>query len=95
MIYHLVTSEDWDLHRASLFYHPKGYPEDGFIHCSTSEQVPDVWQRYFAGYKNLLLLHIEESKRMSLLKYEKSIDGELFPHVLSVINKEAIVKTEN
>ncbi len=95
MIYHVATSEDWELHNSSSSYHPKAYSEEGFIHCSTKKQVADVLQRYYTGHKNLILLHIEESKLTALLNYEKSTDGELFPHVLGVINKEAIVKTEN
>ncbi len=95
MIYHIATSEDWNLHLTNSTYEPQAFSKEGFIHCSTKEQVPGVLQRYYAGVKNLILLHIEESKLTALLKYEGATNGELFPHVFGPINKEAIVTVEN
>jgi uncharacterized protein (DUF952 family) len=94
MIYHIATSEDWVLHRNSATYQPEGYSKDGFIHCSSQEQVPGVLQRYYAGVKNLILLHIDETKLSSDLKYEEATNKELFPHVFGPIKKEAIVRVE-
>jgi uncharacterized protein (DUF952 family) len=51
-----------------------------------------VLQRYFVGQKNLLLLHIEEDKLTSTLKYEQATTDELFPHIYGFINKEAIIE---
>jgi uncharacterized protein (DUF952 family) len=95
MIYHIATSEDWNSHLTNATYEPHAFSNEGFIHCSTKEQVPGVLQRYYAGAKNLILLHIEESKLTALLKYEEATNGELFPHVFGPINKEAIVTVEN
>jgi uncharacterized protein (DUF952 family) len=95
MIYHIATSEDWNLHLTNSTYEPHAFLKEGFIHCSTSEQVKGVLQRYFAGVKNLILLHIDESKLTASLKYEVATNGELFPHVSGPINKDAIVTVEN
>lgn len=95
MIYHIATAEDWNEHQHNSSYVPAGYAKEGFIHCSTSEQVPGVLQRYYAGAKNLLLLHIEEDKLTAQLKYEEAINHELFPHVFGPINKNAIMKIEH
>lgn len=95
MIYHIATSEDWNLHLTNATYEPQAFSKEGFIHCSKKEQVPGVLQRHYSGAKNLILLHIEESKLTALLKYEEATNGELFPHVFGQINKEAIVTVEN
>jgi uncharacterized protein (DUF952 family) len=95
MIYHITTSEEWNLHLTNSTYEPHAFPKEGFIHCSTSGQVKGVLQRYYADVKNLMLLHIDESKLTASLKYEPATNGELFPHVFGPINKDAIATVEN
>lgn len=95
MIYHIATSEDWNLHLTNSTYEPLAYVKEGFIHCSTKGQVPGVLQRYYSGVKNLILLHIDETKLIVELKYEEGTNKEQFPHVFGPINKDAIVTVEN
>ncbi len=95
MIYHVATSEDWNMHLTNSTYEPEAYAKERFIHCSTKEQVQGVVQRYYAGQKNLILLHIDETKLTVEWKYEEASNKELFPHVFGPINKEAIVTVEN
>jgi uncharacterized protein (DUF952 family) len=95
MIYHIAASDDWNLHLTNSTYEPQAFLKEGFIHCSTKEQVPGVLLRYYAGVRHLMLLHIEENKLTALLKYETGTNGELFPHVFGPINKDAIVIVEN
>ncbi|MFN8889124.1 MAG: DUF952 domain-containing protein, partial [Cyclobacteriaceae bacterium] len=66
---------------------------EGFIHCSTHDQIEGTLQRFFVGQQNLVLLHIEPSRLNHPLKYEEA-DGKMFPHVYGPINREAIVKVE-
>jgi uncharacterized protein (DUF952 family) len=94
MIYHIATSEDWNLHLTNTTYMPQAFSREGFIHCSTKGQVQGVLQRYYAGVSNLVLLHIDEAKLSAALKYEEASNHEFFPHVFGPINKEAIIKTE-
>ncbi len=94
MIFHIATAEDWNLHFNESTYVPKAFSGEGFIHCSTNDQVPGVLQRYYASVKDLILLHIDEAKLSSTLKYEAATNNELFPHVFGPINKDAIVKVD-
>lgn len=94
MIYHIATSEDWNLHLTNEWYTPEAFSKEGFIHCSTKEQVPGVLQRYYEGVRNLLLLHIDETKLSAELKYEEATNQELFPHIFGPINKDAIIEKE-
>jgi uncharacterized protein (DUF952 family) len=95
MIYHIATSDEWNHHLTNATYEPVGFSKEGFIHCSTKDQVPGVLQRYYAGVKNLRLLHIDETKLTADLKYEEATHQELFPHVFGPINKDAIALVEN
>ena len=95
MIYHIATSQEWNLHLTNATYEPDAFSKEGFIHCSTKAQVPGVLQRHYAGVKNLILLHIDESKLTASLNYEAATNNELFPHVFGPINKDAIVTVEN
>jgi uncharacterized protein (DUF952 family)/N-acetylglutamate synthase-like GNAT family acetyltransferase len=94
LIYHITTLAWWNEQSKSNSYRSKTLHKEGFIHCSTKEQVAGVLERYYAGQKELLLLHIDPTLLKSELKFEKSTNDELFPHVFGEINKEAIVKME-
>jgi uncharacterized protein (DUF952 family) len=92
MIYHIATSEEWMAHRNLPTYSPNAFAQEGFIHCSTESQLAGVIERYYKGVQNLIILHIDEDKLSSQLKYEEATNKELFPHVYGAINKEAITQ---
>jgi len=94
MIYHITTADWWAQPKNQTLYKSPTFAEEGFIHCSTADQVAPVLQRYYAGQRNLLLLHIQPDKLTAELKYEPSTHDELYPHVYGPINREAIVQVE-
>ncbi len=95
MIYHVTTKGNWEKALTAGFYETPSLQTEGFIHNSTAAQVQGVLERYYAGQTNLVLLHIEETKLISALKYELAPSvNEEFPHIFGVINLDAIVKTE-
>ena len=93
-IYHVTTSIWWNKFSSSDTYESETLKEEGFIHCSTREQVSGVLERYYANQKGLRLLHINPTLLKSELKYEVATFGQSFPHVHGKINKDAIVKVE-
>ena len=96
MIYHVVANDDWQDALTKGFYSCPSLTTEGFIHCSFTNQVADVLKRYYAGQKNLLLLHIDENKLTAELKYEIAPSvNELFPHIFGKLNIDAIVKIGN
>jgi uncharacterized protein (DUF952 family) len=96
MIYHITTKENWDKAIVAGFYEAHSLHTEGFIHNSTVTQIKGVLERYYAGQTNLVLLHIEETKLISELKYELAPSvNEEFPHIFGVINLDAIIKTES
>lgn len=95
MIYHVTTQENWDNAVIAGYYEAPSLHTEGFIHNSTAAQVAGVLERYYGGQSNLVLLHIEETKLTSELKYELAPSiNELFPHIFGVINLVAIIKIE-
>lgn len=91
MIYHVISEAAWNEQLHSEFLVVPSLQTEGFIHCCTKQQVEGVRARYFKGQSGLLLLEIDESKLESEVRFEKSTNDELFPHVYGPINKRAIL----
>jgi uncharacterized protein (DUF952 family) len=95
MIYHVTTQREWDFAQASGKYSAPSLAAEGFIHCSTKEQVAGVLDRYYKNKQDLILLHLEETKITSPLNFELAPSvNEMFPHIFGTINIDAVVKTE-
>ncbi len=62
---------------------------EGFIHCSTRDQVVRTAARFFAGRAGLVILCVEAARLGDALRYE-SADGGSFPHCYAPIPLEAI-----
>jgi lactoylglutathione lyase len=91
LIYHVTTESDWQAQPDALTYAPASLTTEGFIHCSTAEQVSGVLERYYQNVPNLLLLHIDPALLTAKLRYDPATNGELFPHVYGPIDRGAVV----
>ncbi len=92
MIYHIATEADWNARSSE--YAPRGWRTDGFIHCSTEEQLVRVANRYFAGRRDLVLLQIDPKRLAALVVWEDTEgSGEDYPHVYGAIEVEAVVSS--
>jgi uncharacterized protein (DUF952 family) len=94
LIYHVTTLSRWNEFRLVNSFESETLQEEGFIHCAARAQVHGVLERYFAGQKKLLLLHIHTERLKAELKYEVATNGEKFPHVYGPINRDAVVSVE-
>ncbi|MDG2474570.1 MAG: DUF952 domain-containing protein [Paracoccaceae bacterium] len=56
---------------------------DGFIHFSTKEQLSETLTKHFYQKSNLILMAIDSDKILQHLKWEKSRNNKLFPHLYS------------
>jgi uncharacterized protein (DUF952 family) len=90
MIYHVTTLAEWEACLAKDSYVPNGFAKVGFVHACSLEQLNGVLERYFQGKTKLLLLEIEETELIPILKYEIATANELFPHIYGRINKSAV-----
>ncbi len=92
-IYHIATEPDWE--RRSDVYAPDGWRREGFVHCSTDEQVVRVANHLFAGRHDLVLLLIDPARLGALVVWEDTAGaGEDFPHVYGPIETAAVVTAE-
>jgi uncharacterized protein (DUF952 family) len=65
---------------------------DGFIHCSTHEQLLRVANSRFRGRTDLVLLRIDAALVRDLIRYENLEGGaELYPHLYGSLAKAAVV----
>ena len=100
MILHVTTHKDWDHARSAGKYTAPSLQNEGFIHCSTVEQVIETANVFFKGQNGLALLCVDENTLISELKVEDPTGGgerdpavgELFPHVYGPINLDAIIE---
>ena len=89
-IYHIATTADWEARGDT--YAPAGWREEGFVHCSTDEQLVRTANRFFAGRHDLTLLVIDTSGLTPLLVWEDTAGaGEDFPHIYGEIDSSAVV----
>ncbi len=94
-IYHITTTGAWEQALLEGAYTADSLAIEGFIHCSTADQVAGVLDRYYKGQTNLVKLTIDKSKVTSPLIFELATSiNEVFPHIHGPINVSAVVKSE-
>lgn len=92
-ILHIVHKTDWEHAREAGVYTAESLTQEGFIHCSTAQQIGNTANRFYSGRRGLLLLHIDVEQLTSELRWEAA-DGEEFPHIYGPLNLDAVVKVE-
>jgi uncharacterized protein (DUF952 family) len=92
-IYHITTKKEWAEAQVSGQYTSATLETEGFIHCSTENQVAGVLERYYKGQTGLLKLKIEKAKVERPLVFELAGSiNEVFPHIHGAININAVVE---
>jgi len=59
---------------------------DGFIHFSAPHQIRATARKHFFNQENLVLLEINAPLLGDNLKWERSHNGELFPHLYDIVD---------
>lgn len=91
MIYHVITPASWQQALANGFYEADSLASEGFIHASKESQLQGVLERYYHHQTDLLLLHINENKLKTELRYELAPSvNEIFPHIYGRLNLDAV-----
>ena len=92
IILHITKQENWMEAKRTGEYIAGSLSKQGFIHCSTSEQVIPVANFLFRGQQGLVLLCIDEARLDAEVKHENLEGGQkLFPHVYGPIPCDAVV----
>lgn len=101
MIYHITSRANWHEAQAQAHYTTPSLQREGFIHCSTRDQVPGVANDFYRGQKELLLLCIDEQLLRAPLVWEapahpnrslaaQDTEGQRFPHLYGALNLDAV-----
>jgi len=91
LIYHITRQSDWDTALAAGSYAADSLATEGFIHCSTAQQVIATANRIFKGKRDLVLLSVETDKVGAEIRYENLEGGtNLFPHVYGALAIAAV-----
>ena len=92
IIFHIAKREAWASAQAPRTYQPEMFPVEGFIHCSTRDQVTQVANVRFRGQPGLVLLSIDTNRVIPKIVYENLEGGQqLFPHIYGELNIDAVV----
>jgi uncharacterized protein (DUF952 family) len=92
-VYHITTPDLWSPVSGNGSYAAPSLESEGFIHCSTREQVERSMNRFFGGHDSVILLRIDPKLLRSELKYEPA-DGDSFPHIYGELNIDAVTGVE-
>lgn len=92
ILYHITTQSQYQKYSSDPYYLPVGYLADGFIHCSTTDQVLKVAENYYKNDPELILLKIDLDLLTVPVKFENLEGGdELFPHIYGFLSKDAVI----
>lgn len=90
LIYHITDKAKWeDALSHNVYKHPS-FKTEGFIHCSTLEQLPNTLKKHFANENEVIVLSIVEKRVHHNLKWDTIENGEIFPHIYGNIPIEAV-----
>lgn len=93
MIFHIVDQESWRAALSTGNYRGDTLATEGFIHCSTADQVLAVANLRFHGRRDLQLLEIDPSRVEPEIVYENLEGGEaLYPHIYGSLSVDAVTR---
>jgi uncharacterized protein (DUF952 family) len=93
MILHITGRADWENAQALGVYRLDTLASEGFIHCSTLEQVLGPANDLYRGRNDLVLLVIDPGRLTARLVYEDCYEtGQPFPHIYGPLNLDAVTR---
>jgi uncharacterized protein (DUF952 family) len=93
-IYKILSAADWEAaQRAGRFEGSADDRRDGFIHFSDAGTVIGTARKYFVGQADLMLLAVDPA-RLADLRWERSRDDALFPHLYGPLELDAVTRAD-
>ena len=94
LIYKILSVADWEAaSQTGRFEGSADDRRDGFIHFSDRATVIGTARKYFAGQSGLMLLAVDPA-RLADLRWERSRDDALFPHLYGPLELDAVAKAD-
>lgn len=95
MTHHLTQEAIWAAQMNASHYRPRGFEEEGFIHCTDGEEnlliVANTYYKEETG--PFLVFDIDLSKASARAVYED--DQRIYPHIYGALDRDAIVRVRS
>lgn len=93
VLLHITTVGQWREALGSGEYRNPSLDSEGFIHCSTPEQLLFVANSLYAGRQDLVLLVIAAEQVTVEIRFEDCYDcGQVFPHIYGPLPLPAVTQ---
>ena len=91
-IYKICPASAWrEAERQGVFRGSADDIRDGFIHFSSASQVAGTARKHFSGQSGLFLIAVDADALGDRLRWERSRNDELFPHLYGDLDLGAVV----
>ncbi|MFT7599255.1 MAG: hypothetical protein ACI8TP_002184 [Acidimicrobiales bacterium] len=92
-ILHITSAASWAESQKTGEHRDPSLDTEGFIHCSSAEQVLGPANALFKGQSGLILLRIDTEKLDQPLVLEDTYGHGAFPHIYGALNLAAVIGT--
>jgi uncharacterized protein (DUF952 family) len=90
-IYKICSASAWrEAERSGVYRGSADDLRDGFIHFSTASQVAETARKHFFGQTALFLVEVDPDALGDALRWERSRNDELFPHLYGELDLGAV-----
>jgi uncharacterized protein (DUF952 family) len=90
-IYKICPASAWrEAERQGVYRGSADDARDGYIHFSTAAQVAETARKFFTGQSGLFLVEVDAGALGSALRWERSRNDELFPHLYGELDLGAV-----
>ena len=91
-IYKICPASAWrEAERQGVYRGSADDIRDGFIHFSTASQVAGTANKHFFGQTGLFLIEVDADALGQALRWERSRNDELFPHLYGELDLGAVL----
>ena len=91
IIYKICPASAWrEAERQGVYRGSADDARDGYIHFSTASQVAETAQKFFVGQVGLFLIEVDVDALGHALRWERSRNDELFPHLYGELDLGAV-----
>jgi uncharacterized protein (DUF952 family) len=95
-IYKICSASAWrEAERQGVYRGSADDSRDGFIHFSSASQVAETATKHFFGQRALFLIEVDADALGDALRWERSRNGELFPHLYGELDLGAVRSVVN
>ena len=91
LIYKICPASAWrEAEREGIYRGSRDDARDGFIHLSTAAQVDGTARKHYFGQTGLFLIEVDGDALGPALRWERSRNDELFPHLYGELDLGAV-----